>query len=288
MEKNGLKTMLEKVKMTKRNLKTPATRGNAGFTAIEIAMVAAVIAILSLIVLPVFRNRVEDAKIAAAQADLSALMKAQQVVKADIDGYARLEDLDNVQLFGYATWPTNGIDKEVPAFKYENPTNTAPPADTRHILSDIQRGQLAGSETIPRWKGPYIAFQRHILEEDLATLDAAAFLLANNAGGPGFSTAPERPIQNITGGDQQDHPQSRIPVDPWGNPYLFFPPTGNRADVNAAGDEFPSSVIYSMGPNGMPGNGDAAANTVAYTREGTLTLPDGQALGEGDDLMVEF
>ena len=65
---------LEKVTMNMKNLKTTPSRGNAGFTAIEIAMVAAVIAILSLIVLPIFRNRVEDAKIAAAQADLEATL----------------------------------------------------------------------------------------------------------------------------------------------------------------------------------------------------------------------
>ena len=160
--------MLEKVDMKTRTLKTLPLRGNAGFTAIEIAMVAAVIAILSLIVLPIFRNRVEDAK-SQRPGRLSALMKAEQVVKADIDAYARLEDLDNVELFGYTAIPATVSTKEVPFFKYVSPSDTvSPDPNTRQVLNAGRSGAACGNNLICRiWRGPYIAFQRAITYKDI-------------------------------------------------------------------------------------------------------------------------
>lgn len=280
--------MLEKVKMTKRNLKIAAPRRDFGFTAVEIAMVGAVIAILSLIVLPIFRNRVEDAKIAAAQADLRALMLAEQVVKADTDAYARLEDLDNVELFGYTTAPPQGVDKEVPFFRYVSPIAGGTPAATRRLmLNDAERVLFAGTEDLPKWRGPYIAFQRSITYEDLrnAGVSPLASLILRSNGGNESS-----PVQDFNGGTFFDSDDNRYPVDPWGSPYLFFPPNGNAADPTDTTGEYASSIIYSMGPNGQPGDGSAAANRAAYTREYAAQLPAGDfsGLGKDDDLMVEF
>lgn len=274
---------LEKVTMKTRTLKTVPGRGNAGFTAIEIAMVAAVIAILSLIVLPIFRNRVEDAKLAAAQADLNALMKAQQIVKADTDAYARLEDLDNVELLGYTAAPAGGVNKEVPFFRYIKPrVNFSPDPLTRQEMNQLQREQFAGTETNPVWRGPYIAFQNSILYEDFRVLTSYNNLSRN---GPNGANAA---VQDYTGGNFGDHDQNRIPVDPWGNPYLFFAPTGNAADPSASNGAYPNAVIYSMGPNGLPGDG-TAAGPAPYTHAYSIQNPnDDGALGKDDDLMVEF
>lgn len=273
---------LEKVNMKIRTLKTAPTRGNAGFTAIEIAMVAAVIAILSLIVLPIFRNRVEDAKIAAAQADLRALMVAQQTVKADTDYYARLEDLDNVELLGYTAAPPNGVDKEVPFFRYAKPSNTvSPDPNTRELMDQTQREQFAGDVNRPVWRGPYIAFQNSIQYEDFKiALDYNELSRQGN----GANAA----IQDFPTGNLYDSDQNRIPVDPWGNPYMFFPPTGNAADPGSNTGAYSSAAIYSMGPNGLPGDG-TGAGAANYTRAYAVQFPgNDDALGKDDDLMVEF
>lgn len=281
---------LEKVNMTNKSLKTAARSGNKGFTAIEIAMVAAVIAILSLIVLPIFRNRVEDAKIAAAQGDLSAMMKAEQVVKADIDAYARLEDLDNVELLGYTAVPANGVDKEVPFFTYTKPSTaiSPDPASRNLFTTDADRVRLAGTADNPKWRGPYIAFQNAISYENLQNPTVSplgAFILRSQGGD--FQSA----IQDFASGPFYDSPDNRIPVDPWGNPYLFFPPNGNSADPDPGNGSYATSAIYSMGPNGQPGDGTQATNPLAYTRAYAIQNPgvDG-TLGDsdGDDLMVEF
>jgi len=272
---------LETMKKTTTTLKIAPLGGRGGFTAIEIAMVAAVIAILSLIVLPIFRNRVEDAKIAAAQADLNALMKAEQVVKADIDAYARLEDLDNVELNGYTASPAAGVDKEVPFFKYLKPGDTVSPDPTsRHVMiTQAERTQLAGTPENPRWRGPYIAFQNHVTYRDLK---APASTINQNIL---FSVSgdPYAAIQDRTG-IAVDSPENRIPVDPWGNPYLFFPPNGNASDPNNTNGAYSSCVIYSMGPDGLPGDGGSN-----YTRAYAVQNPTAtDRLGAGDDLMVEF
>lgn len=283
--------ILEKVKMKTGTLKTAARRGDHGFTAVEIAMVAAVIAILSLIVLPIYRNRVDDAKIAAAQADLNALMKAEQAVQADTDAYARLEDLDNVQLFGYmGAPPAAGIDKEVPFFIYIKPANPSVPLDTRHVMDATERVRFAGTDQNPKWRGPYIAFQRSMMYQDLLNINAFPlrdYYLASKNPGPG---SYQLAVQDIPGvGNLKDSNENRYPIDPWGNPYMFFPPTGNGADANAATQEFPSSVIYSLGPNGQPGDGNQALNASAYTREYVAQNPGAKfVLGKDDDLMVEF
>ncbi len=279
---------LEKMTMKTRTLKTVPGRGDAGFTAIEIAMVAAVIAILSLIVLPIFRNRVEDAKIAAAQADLSALMKAQQVVKADTDAYARLEDLDNVELLGYTSMPAGGVNKEVPWFRYIKPrVGFSPDPQTREAMTDAQRSLFAGTELKPVWRGPYIAFQNAIRYEDFRNTTLSPLYDRLSATG---SNGLEAAVQDDV---SKDHEDNRIPVDPWGNPYMFFPPSGNAADPNDNNGAYSTSAIYSMGPNGMPGDGSLFANPQAYTRSYAIQNPgDPGALGsndpDSDDLMVEF
>lgn len=274
---------LEKVNMKKKTLRAVApSRGDYGFTAVEIAMVAAVIAILSLIVLPIFRNRVEEAKISAAKADLNALMKAQMVVKADIDAYARLEDLDNVELLGYTAAPAGGVDKEVPYFKYVKPVDGGVPADTRQILTPAQRQQLAGQPNMPNWKGPYIAFQNSITHQNLTSIVNINNMLASASGND-----PLAPIQDVTGNGFTDHDNNRYPIDPWGNPYFFFAPTGNSSNPANPNNEFPTAAIYCLGPNGAPGDGSGGA--ASFRREFTLTNPtsDGR-LGADDDLMVEF
>jgi Tfp pilus assembly protein PilE len=277
---------LEKMTMKTRTLKTAPRRADAGFTAVEIAMVAAVIAILSLIVLPIFRNRVEEAKVAAAKADLSALMKAQQVVKADTDFYARLEDLDNVELLGYTSFPPNGVNKEVPYFRYQKPTiGLSPDPATRHQMTDDERAVFAGTDVKPRWRGPYIAFQNSLRYEDFRNVG----INPNRDNMSRMTNGADAPIQDDP---TKDHVDSRIPVDPWGNPYFFFPPTGNSADPNSSNGAYSTSAIYSMGPNGMPGDG-SNNSAAAFTRAYALQNPnDPGALGstdpDSDDLVVEF
>ncbi len=72
-----------------------------------------------------------------------------------------------------------------------------------------------------------------------------------------------------------DSPTNRIPVDPWGTPYLFFPPTEETS--------YNYSSIFSLGPDALPGDAlNGLPNvTSSYLRETGV-------IGTGDDLEVRF
>jgi type II secretory pathway pseudopilin PulG len=242
-----------------------------GFTAVEIAMVATVIAIFALIALPIFRNRVEEAKLAAARSDLGSLMKAEILAKADTGFFLRLEDLDNTEN-NVPSSPINGIVLETPPFVYPNG-----PASLRTSLTQAQIVQLAGPASAPKFRGPYITFQRATTYAELKVNPLASLVLQS------VTANRLSPIQDVPAAQAQavglfDSDQNRIPVDPWGQPYLFFPSTGETSYSN--------SVIYSMGPNGVPGDGSLGGSG-AYLRPLAGSLLPGN-LGADDDLQVQF
>jgi len=236
-----------------------------GFTAIEIAMVATVIAILALIILPLFRKRTEDAKLVAARDDMRSLRAALILANADTDWWFRLQDLDNTT--EYNSPPIH-------------PELEVPQAIWNRRLSPAERQALATEE---RWTGPYASFSRFVYlaqinwdypqlppEYQLTYVDKRyLFHLPGSNGGPILHLGPP-----------DDSRYDKIPVDPWGNPYLFFGP--GKLDMPAAETEYSDAVIYSLGPNGVPGNiTSGATNYINYLRETGI-------LGTGDDLSLHF
>ncbi|HOE63817.1 MAG TPA: prepilin-type N-terminal cleavage/methylation domain-containing protein [Candidatus Sumerlaeota bacterium] len=224
-----------------------------GFTAVEVTMVAAVIAILALIILPLFQKRAEKAKIAAAQDDLQGLAKAEILANADTDWYFRLQDLDNTKLY-----PGTPDERDV----------SVPHALWDRFLDVTNREILAR-----RWEGPYIAIQT-LSSTKLATALAdwdPAFFQQNAQGW--------YPIPVYSGIDNGD---DNIPKDPWGGPYIFFAP----GETNYGGSTFryANAVIYSMGPNGLPGDGSLGVNSGSLVRDSTHP----GALGNGDDYKFVF
>jgi type II secretory pathway pseudopilin PulG len=268
MRKLSMKLPAEKQKSSRLATEAQSSRG---FTAVEIAMVATVIAIFALIALPIFRNRVEEAKLAAARADLASLMKASILAKADTGFHVRLEDLDNTEN-NIPTGDPNGIILETPPFVYP-----VGPASLRQSLTLAQIQNFAGPATAPKFRGPYITFQRFTTYGQLQSSALGGVLLQS------FTGNRLSPIQDVPPGQAQgpglfDSVNNRIPIDPWGNPYLFFPATGETGYSN--------SVIYSMGPNGLPGDG-SLGGIGAYIRPATQPFLPGN-LGSFDDLQVEF
>jgi len=187
------------------------------FTAVEVTMVAAVIAILALIILPLFQKRAEKAKIAAAQDDLRGLAHAEMLAYADTSWYFRLQDLDNTQLY--------------PGTPTEQPISVPYGTWDRFFLTANEREVLWR-----RWQGPYIAMQNmaSMPKSSLPGVFSSTRTSQNKYPIPAFST---------------DIGSDKIPVDPWGSPYIFYAPA-SETDYN-----FGNGVVYSMGPDGLPGNG---------------------------------
>jgi type II secretory pathway pseudopilin PulG len=219
------------------------------FTAVEVTMVAAVIAILALIILPLFQKRADNARIAAAQDDMSGLAKAEILANADTDWYFRLHDLDNTKIY---PGTADQVDLAVPYAIWDR------------ALSLNEREVLAR-----RWEGPYIAIQSYtssLLGVARAKWNAAFFTPNGQGKSPIFVLA-------------FDNNDDKIPLDPWGGPYIFFAPSETEYNY-----PFSNAVIYSMGPDGLPGDGSLGVGGDTLVRDST----DIYTLGNGDDFKYVF
>jgi prepilin-type N-terminal cleavage/methylation domain-containing protein len=239
-----------------RNL-THTQRRPGGFTIVELLIAVIIIGILVAVIIPIYVNRAEDARIATAQADMDAISTAQQHAAIDTGYFYRVFVLDDVS-GGDSVSPDNNTDV-VDGIVDERLRNDA--GNMPNIFIDTKFGtlltngsviydRLINSETSFNWNGPYINVARK--------------------SGPKFG----RPL-NV--------PYS-TPIDPWGNPYLLFTREGLMNDVTGLlvtsystgtgtynAQVFDRPTILSMGANGVPGTGAA-----------------GSRFGEGDDLYRQF
>jgi type II secretory pathway pseudopilin PulG len=247
-------------------------RATGGFTAIEISMVVTVIAILALMILPLFRDRIEAARKAAAQDEMQTLMKAETLALADTGWMYRLQDLDNT-----TTWndPPVRADEEVPI------------ASWNHAFTPEERRKLRpGSANA--WKGPYISISRFKfmeLQDAIASIPEF-FWSYPSRGGPTMDlTGTDWWLADMTVPIAWDNPQDKILIDPWGTPYLFFG-TGKLMEEGGAyiqvETNFGNAAIYCLGPDGMPGN------QVPYQGNATSLLREWGIIGTGDDYYLFF
>lgn len=251
-----------------------------GFTAVEMTMVATVIAIIALIILPAFRSRLDESKLGAAYAEMDTLSKAILMAEADANIQPRLQDLDN-----HAAVVTTD----------SNPSLQAPIAQWNYAL-ETALVPTSRQRVASLWKGPYTSFRRFTYLTQDATVDnrISPLFISNDSlsQGPilvtdftGFGGTLEDTYTSGVPGRDAD----RYPTDPWGNPYFFYG-RGQRdldspvtlTNPPSPGDNFPyaTSVLYSMGPDGLPGDG-AALTAVNMQREGGF-------IGTGDDLEFRF
>lgn len=245
---------------------TPAA-SRLGFTAIELSAVATIIAILALILIPVLRKRVEEAKVTAAQADMRSIETSQMSIHADTGYYVRLFDMTRPQPESDDT--SAEIGAKLPKCSWNQPRTTS-------MLNTFRAS----------WKGPYAAPHRQQILYQVVRAFPKLFRGDNVTG----LTPGDGPVLITTADDTDELGVAAIqrlqyPVDPWGNPYIFFgtgkigsygypiPETINETNFNTA-------AIYCTGPNGTPGD-LLNANSAAYYRESGI-------LGTADDLMFQF
>lgn len=236
-------------------------RSRAGFTAVEITAVATIIAILALVLIPILRNQVEESKLVAAQDDMASIEKAQMMAYSYVSRYIRLQDLTCMETNIQSGMTPNQIFNEwrkLPAATWDRVADSGTVNNYRE-----------------NWGGPYLAIHRGKSVRDLISTNPVPF---SHMDGPilYLEGIDEQDWEYYTGGgiDGEDGlDRAMHPVDPWGNPYIFFgPETGFNGRTTC--------VIYCMGPDGLPGTfgANVAEN---YLRQTGL-------LGTGDDLSREF
>lgn len=244
-------------------------------------MVATVIAIIALLILPIFRQRTEEARKVAAQDELSSIAKAMLLVEADTGIQCRLNDLDNGEGTGAVT---------------NEDVATVPPIAAWNATLESADQPKARDVVVAGWLGPYASFERYALMTSVSGVSNRLnpFYYIEN-GGPIYHvtaanaySGPSSASVAITDTDESPVPSDplgladRYPVDPWGQPYLFF---GKGLLQHGATTEstFNSSVAYSMGPDGLPGDGtlNPSPSIALYQRESGV-------LGTGDDYQYRF
>lgn len=237
-----------------------------GFTAIEISAVVTIIAILSLILITVMRKRVEEAKITTALADMRQISVSEQLIQADTDHHVRLFDMTKPQPDSSDSAAT--MQAKLPKASWDTPNDTA--------IYNAWR---------TAWKGPYAAPQRSNTVYEIVRGYPQIFRGDNVAG----LTPQTGPILIINADNTDEIGQGaltrlRYPIDPWGNPYIFFGSgrltVGGYPIAIANETNFTTAVIYCTGPNGTPGGVLNPASAHYYRETG--------ALGTGDDLKFEF
>lgn len=215
------------------------------FTAVEVAMVASVIAILALLILPIFRQRAEEAKITAANDEVQSLAKALILIEADLPGgnfLPQLSDLDNRE--------NTLADRTAAGF---DPTLEPATSIWNRSTAMFEINPIASYNATVRanWKGPYIAVRNTKSLTEIAT--AYPLLTANGGnlgpitifGNNGFSFTNDPYVTNAGALDNE-----RYPVDPWGTPYLLY---GPETIYNVR-------LLLSLGPNATPGNNATPSN----------------------------
>lgn len=259
--------------------------GQAGFTAIEVSAVATIIAILALVLIPIMRGRVEQAKVVAAQEDLFSLEKAELLAFADTGHYFRLQDLTRPQAdLDILNDPAN-----IGTAAFDNELLKVPQAYWNQEASPTERVTIA-----KMWKGKQIAIQNSMTMEEIDLLyptGGGGLQIVSRQGNPGG------PILILDQIDEEDWAATAggltraiYPIDPWGTPYLFLGSGRTSAPAGRIGlapnltaeTNFTMAVVYSLGPDGRPGN-NSGANHLHFYRE---TWSVG-ALGT-DDLVREF
>ncbi|HOR26404.1 MAG TPA: prepilin-type N-terminal cleavage/methylation domain-containing protein [Candidatus Sumerlaeota bacterium] len=243
-------------------------RGRRGFTAIEISAVAAIIAILTLILVPIVRNQVAKSKIVAAQDDMFSIAKGTEISFAETGFTVRPHDL------------LRGPDQAASA------TIESPVMEWNRPLQLTQIAQLART-----WDGPYVTVNRSEPLPVLVLNRGVAFRTPNGVGGGPILLRDDD--EYLEPDDFGQFPQ--YPVDPWGNPYILFGP-GALGNVGSPDidpiyreSEFNSGMIYSLGPDGLPGNMNGQDPRHYYPdRYKDPNDPTYGGLGNGDDLSRSF
>lgn len=239
-----------------------------GFTAIELSAVVTIIAILALILITVMRKRVEEAKITAAQADMRQISVSQQLIHADTGHHVRLFDMARPEPEAGDSLAT--IQAKLPKASWDTPNDTS-------LFNAWREG----------WKGPYAAPQRTSTVYEIVRGYPQAFRGDSVAG----LTPQDGPMLIINADNTDEQGQGaltrmRYPIDPWGNPYIFFgsgriTPGSYPLAINPANEtNFTTAAIYCTGKNGVPGDRLNPASAHYYRETGEL--------GTDDDLIFQF
>ncbi len=254
-------------------------RNNAGVTLTELLVVLLIIAILATIAVPVYLNRVEEARVRTAQGEVRELAVAEDMCAATHGFYVPLQVLDDVvQPEQSNSTRDDSIQNEYShnsglyLYKVGLPP-TAQLGGTQRQLSDSQPGS-ANYDTdvanlLNKWGGPFVNFNRY------------------------FKGMSGNTIINNAADSSDTQIQEDFPLDPWGQPYRIFGPLGILGSGNVFNSTSPSewnSTMFNLQQTNRSGEQDPFDRfaIVSYGPNHTADLSGTGAVNSGDDIIYMF
>ena len=226
-----------------------------GVTLTELLVVLAIIGLLATIAVPVYVNKMEQAKVNTARHEVLELANAEEVCGIMHGFYVPLAMLDDIP-YRSANRPSR-VDDVENTRDITNPylINTGVPILEQRTVGQSRLGDNTKSveNLFYGWQGPFINFKRYFM-------------------GPGIYVEPTNPDPtNIT----RDYP-----LDPWGNPYFVVSEEGvidpdGFLTNNQLDHSFDRLTILSLGADG--------STIINASGQISLTNPAGE-----DDLWVHF
>ncbi len=140
-----------------KNLTTPKLHRHQGFTLVEMLLVLVILATLAAIVIPKFAGRSQQAKVTAAQSQLTSLEMALDAFEVDNGYYPKSGALNELidQPANAANWKGPYLKKGIPldpwgnAYTYEYPGKHSP--NGYDLLSPGPDGRPGTDDDINNW-----------------------------------------------------------------------------------------------------------------------------------------
>ena len=236
-------------------------RGSRGVTLTELLVVLAILGLLATIAIPVYVNKMEQAKFKVAVEECEEIAQAEQACAIIHGFYVPLQLLDNIPVNQSNQSFADDLDNEdlnnmylVDAFVDVDKQRTG----TQKRLADFNADKRVGL-LYYNWNGPFLNPTR-------------VFVPPNEETSQFLQTAT---------GVRRD-----FPLDPWGHPYRLYSPIGvvgsdaivsNPTDADYDNDTFSNGVvtnnddrfdvfaIVSFGPDGEPQEDQDDEPDIVYT-----------------------
>ncbi|MCL5270368.1 MAG: prepilin-type N-terminal cleavage/methylation domain-containing protein [bacterium] len=222
--------------------------GRMGVTLTELLVVLVIISLLATLALPTYMNHAKTARISTAELECKELADGEDSVGLIHGFYVPLQLLDDLpdgQTGGVNTF--DAIERESTSIEVIDVNSTLMNMVLDQLPLNAGGADRRVRNMIRNWQGPFVTTQRVYipLGVNIATFGAW---------------------------EQRDYP-----LDPWGNPYLFYSPRGRvgsgldptftsigDGSITTTDDPFDRFAIVSTGPDGQTNRQSTTEDDIVY------------------------